>query len=112
MTTRAERIATATAPIVIDGQARARFAQAARPSRDDYGIFATNGIPYVVRRWGSGTTFWWVIAEPGEAATQGAILVAESATGETAPVPVPRTWVNRWAVEVARTTPVPVTAAA
>ena len=105
MTTRAERIATATAPIVIAGQARARFAQVARPSRDDYGIFATDGIPYAVRRWGSGTTFWWVVAEPGEAATQGCVLVAESATGETARVPVPRTWVNRFAVEVARRSP-------
>ena len=116
MVTRAERIATATAPIIVNGVARTRWAQAARPTRDDYhnGWEASGASALTRAALGrASVTYWWVTALPGEApVTQGCVLVAETATGATTRVTVPPLWIGRFAAYSARMAPTPMPAAA
>jgi hypothetical protein len=88
------------APIIIAGEARTRWAPAPRPTSDDYLSRWVGQAQARANNLGKGATYWWVIAAPGEAATQGAILVAESAFGDTKVIPVPPLWAGRYASRV------------
>jgi hypothetical protein len=102
----AANVEATTAPIVIAGVARSRWAPAPRPTVEDWagGRFyrSINQAPPAARWAGKGATYWWVPAEPGEAATQGAVLAVESADGTATIIPVPVAWSNRWAANARR----------
>ena len=86
---------TATlAPIMVAGRARTRWAPAPRPVLDDWSFdWEARRELYVVKRAAGtkGVTYWWVLAEPGETATQGCVLVAEGPLGAVV-MPVPPRW--------------------